>query len=191
YEAGVKFVPSWIDAFVTLSVFDVTRRNSSYSMQDNDGTWWMGTHGEVRNQGIELEIKAKPVSGLTLAGGLTLQKQRITENENSDFVGKQPTLIPAVAASFTPYYTFEEGWVKGLSLGGGVRYQGKTYADNENELEIPAYTVLDLGVHYRLAHWNFSLNVTNLLDTVYVVGEENAMNYGEGRSILLRVQTSY
>ncbi len=190
YEAGVKYVPSYIDAFITLSFFDVTRRNT-LQQKFVDGGWVTDTLGEVQSQGMELEVKAKPLSGLTLAGGLTLQKQRITDDVDPGVIGKRPYLIPAVAASFTPYYTIENGWAEGLSFGGGVRYQGKTYADNENDLEVPAYTVLDLGIHYRLEHWNFSFNVSNLLDTVYTVGNDGAMNYGEGRTILLRAATSY
>ena len=47
-------------------------------------------------------------------------------------------------------YTWYDGPVAGLGIGGGVRYVGESYGDNANTFLIPAYTLFDATVSYRL-----------------------------------------
>lgn len=59
------------------------------------------------------------------------------------------------------------GAVEGLSLGAGLRYVGKTWADNANTREVDAYTLADLALRYSWNDFTAALNVTNLFDKDY------------------------
>ncbi|MGB8928865.1 MAG: TonB-dependent receptor, partial [Pantoea agglomerans] len=83
----------------------------------------------------------------------------------------------------TPYVTpnsMASAWAKyqldwGISVGAGVRYIGKQWADNENTTRLPSTTLFDASVRADLGAWNSSLkgafvqvNANNLTDRDYV-----------------------
>jgi iron complex outermembrane receptor protein len=76
-----------------------------------------------------------------------------------------------------------------LSLGGGVRYQGESYADRLNTLKVPDAAVFDAAVRYRKEGWEASLNVTNLFDKDYVKGCQGAYTcgYGDARTVTFKL----
>ena len=60
-------------------------------------------------------------------------------------------------------------------MGMGVRYTGKTEADDLNTFDVPSYTLVDLAAYYdlgqsrlRLQNWRASVNVNNLFDKYYI-----------------------
>ncbi len=56
-----------------------------------------------------------------------------------------------------------DGW----GLGGGVRYNGPTFADTTNTIVNADYVVFDAGLHYRQPKGvNLALNVKNIADRV-------------------------
>ena len=91
---------------------------------------------------------------------------------------------------------FIGGWLArllGLSIGGGMRYIGKSWADNENTLPVPAVTLADLKLGYEKNNWGIDFNVTNLFDKAYVAACQSptACYYGEGRSFKLKLHTTW
>ena len=55
-----------------------------------------------------------------------------------------------------------------VGFGAGVRYNGISYADTANTLEVPSYVVGDAAIHYEIGNWRYALNVTNFTDKIYV-----------------------
>ena len=101
--------------------------------------------------------------------------------------------MPRHVASLWTTYTFENtNALGGLTLGGGLRYVGSSFADTLNTTEIPSFTLLDLSMKYRLGaisadlqNWDVALNVKNVADKRYV-GSCDAVSqcyYGLGRTI--------
>ncbi len=76
---------------------------------------------------------------------------------------------------------------EGVSFGGGVRYIGKSWVDNENTLEVPDVALIDAAVRYDRDDWGVALNVKNLFDEEYVKSCQgiNACFYGEARTVTL------
>lgn len=78
-------------------------------------------------------------------------------------------------------YRFDEGWLKGFTLGGGFQYRNKTYRANfdfnndgvAEEVWAPSYTLFNAMAGYRTRIWNrptnFSLNVNNVLNKDYYI----------------------
>jgi iron complex outermembrane receptor protein len=94
-------------------------------------------------------------------------------------------------ASLWTDYTFEQGAIAGLQIGGGVRYFGKSWADAENTLRIPSYTLYDAMLGYDLSRVGLDglgaqLNLNNLTDEKYVAACNSLSQcyYGEARNVM-------
>ena len=56
----------------------------------------------------------------------------------------------------------------GFGFGGGVRYVGKSFADQANTMPVPARTLADAVLHYDYKQWRAALNVSNVADKIFV-----------------------
>ncbi|RFC63507.1 TonB-dependent siderophore receptor [Fulvimarina endophytica] len=192
YEAGVKWAPTGLDAVFTAAVFDLTRRNTLQS-RFVGGAFINEARGQVNSQGIELDARVGLADGLDLVANFTTYDIEIEKDANPLFVGNRPFVVPETFASAFLNYRVESGMLEGVELGGGVRYVGKSYADNLNEFEVPDVTLVDARIAYEKEDWGVSLNVNNLFDEDYVSScqETTACYYGEGRRGLLKAHFNF
>ncbi len=204
YEAGVKYQPNGVDAFVTLSAFNLTRTNVLTT--DSAHPNYNVQTGEIRSRGIELEGKATLAEGLNLTAAYTFLDAKVTQSNDTvtglygvraPMKGKTPVAVPRHAASAWVDYTMPRGKLAGLGLGLGVRYVGETYGDPANVTKVPAFTLFDAAVHYDLAGlsdamagWRASVNATNLFDKEYVSActAVDRCYYGLSRTVMATVR---
>jgi iron complex outermembrane recepter protein len=182
YEAGVKYKPNFFDALITASLFDLTRTN--VAVADPSNPFFDEQLGAVRSRGFEMEAKANITEGLKLTAAFTAYQLRTTEDPDPTVVGKVPEGMPETLASLWADYTIQTGAFKDLGFGAGVRYQGASYADNQNLYRVPDAGLLDLAAHYHFQQWDFSLNVNNVTNKLYVASCNTVYScgYGEGRT---------
>ncbi|MDR6772893.1 TonB-dependent siderophore receptor [Azospirillum sp. BE72] len=188
YEVGVKYRPTWMDALFTAALFDLTRTNVV------TGAFNAETQlGEVNSRGIELEAKANITPSLKATASFTALDLDIKKDANPALIGKTPYIVPQVQGSAFLDYTFRESLLNGVSVGGGVRYVGSSWADNENTLKVPAATVFDARVGYKRENWGANLSVTNLFDKEYVAScqTQYSCGYAEGRTALLTLNMTW
>ncbi len=188
YEVGVKYRPDWMDAIFTAALFDLTRTNVV------TGPFNAETQlGEVNSRGIELEAKANITPNLKAVASFTALDLDIKKDANPALIGKTPYIVPQLQGSAFLDYTFREAVLDGVSVGGGVRYVGSSWADNENTLKVPAATVFDARIGYKPADWGVNLAVTNLFDKEYVASCQTQFScgYAEGRTALLTVNMTW
>lgn len=188
YEVGVKYRPTWMDALFTAALFDLTRTNVV------TGAFNAETQlGEVNSRGVELEAKANITPGLKATAAFTALDLDIKKDANPALIGKTPYIVPQIQGSAFLDYTFRESMLNGVSVGGGVRYVGSSWADNENTLKVPAATVFDARVGYKRDNWGANLSVTNLLDKKYVAScqTQYSCGYAEGRTALLTLNMTW
>jgi iron complex outermembrane recepter protein len=97
-------------------------------------------------------------------------------------------VVPEFLASGWLDYTVQEGPLKGLGFGAGVRHVGFSYVDNENSLKVPSSTVFDAGIRYTRENVTVALNVNNVFDREYVSScdTQYTCNYGAGRVATLK-----
>ncbi|TSJ61342.1 TonB-dependent siderophore receptor [Starkeya sp. 3C] len=185
YEAGIKYQPTFMDALITASVFQITRQN--VTVPDVDNIFFDTQLGEVRSTGFELEAKANVTRNFRLIGTLTVMDMEITNDTNPLIIGNEPMLVPNVMASAWADYKFDQGPLKGVSIGGGVRYVGSSWVDDENTLKVPSVTLFDAAIRYDQETWGVALNVNNIFDEVYVSGCQgiSGCGYGDSRTITL------
>ena len=189
YEVGVKYRPELFDGLITASLFDLTKENAL------TGTSFAREQlGKVNSRGLELEVQANITDAWKVTASVTAYDLKIKENESNEaLIGKRPYLLPEQQASVFVEYKVPEGKLEGVTLGGGVRYIGSSYADEENTLKVPAVALADLKLGYEKDNWGIDLNVTNLFDKNYVAGCQGVFvcGYGEGRKALLKVHTKW
>ncbi|MDF5913464.1 TonB-dependent receptor [Morganella morganii] len=74
--------------------------------------------------GIELETKAALTYNWNLIAGYAYTDTRF--RQQAENTNHHPAMVPAHTASLWTDYTFDTTPLSGLTIGGGVRYNGKT-----------------------------------------------------------------
>jgi iron complex outermembrane recepter protein len=145
--------------------------------------------GGERSKGIEFEISANPVDGWTLSAGYSHINARVTASNVVDTVTKLPvqtgarlTNSPNNTFNLWSRYDFQSGPLKNLGIGFGVAHTGDRVGylpvatlpagittRAAELLDMPAFTVVDLGVYYKAArNMDFTFKVANLFDKRFI-----------------------
>ncbi|MBO9100693.1 MULTISPECIES: TonB-dependent siderophore receptor [unclassified Rhizobium] len=190
YEAGIKYQPTFMDALFTASVFNINRKNMALT---DPATFLQYQLGEVRSRGVELEGKVNLDQNWKLLGSYSYTDLEVTKNLDTSIVGNSPYLVPNSTASLWLDYAVTDGALEGVSLGAGMRYQGKSWADAANTLRVPSATVFDAAVRYEKNGWGAALSVANVFDKEYVSGcaGVNTCGYGDARTFTLKLSKKW
>lgn len=188
-EGGIKYEPTFIDGLFTASVYHIVKENVALTRPD----FLQEQLGEVTSTGLELEGKVNLTQNWKLLGSYTYNDLEVTEDLNAALIGNRPYLIPEHQAALWVEYLVTEGAMEGVSVGGGLRYQGESYADMANTATVPDAVVADAAIRYEKNGWGAALNVTNLFDKDYVKGCQgiNTCGYGDQRTITLKLSKSW
>ncbi|TCP97799.1 iron complex outermembrane receptor protein [Cricetibacter osteomyelitidis] len=178
YEAGVKYLPSWIDGKISAAYFDLEEKNALVA----DVTGIQLQIGKRNSKGIEVQADAYIAKNWNVALAYTYTK---AEQDVSAIRKVRASLIPRHQASAQLKYRFTNGTLDGVMVGAGVRYVGTTVDEQYfSGYKIPSYTLVDLMVQYDFAdHWRMQLNVNNLADKKYLAGCDYYCYFGAERSI--------
>ena len=186
YETGIKYQPPGSQSMITAALFTIDQKNVA---GQDPVTYVYSPAGTIRSRGLELEGKMQVTDDLRLMAGYTFTDASYAESPTGN-QGNGATQVPKHMASLWADYAFGEGVLRHLSVGGGLRFVGESWADRANTTKVPAYTIADMSVRYDLEGlgWNgadFRLNATNLLDTTYVASCYELSNcyYGEERTV--------
>jgi iron complex outermembrane recepter protein len=191
YEVGLKFQPVGSAGFAMLSIYDLKQQNVLSSDVQHPGE--SVQTGEIGSRGFELTGVANVSERVDLVASLSRVNQEVTRSgvRFGPALGKTPAGTAADNASLWTDYKFG-GVLSGFGIGGGVRYTGFSWGDDDNTFKVPSYTLVDATAHYAfneqsaLAGWMLRLNVTNLFDKTYVAscGGTDYCGYGFRRTIL-------
>nr|WP_063570915.1 TonB-dependent siderophore receptor [Luteibacter rhizovicinus] len=192
-EAGIKYQPNGVESFITLAAYELKQQN--VQTPDPVNARLTIQTGEVRSRGIELEGHAQLGDDLQLIGSYTYNALKNTRS-NSGNLDKVPAGNPRHMVAGWIDYRMPDGALQGLKIGAGVRYVGKSYGDALNDFSVPAYTLVDLSLHYDLGErwaplqgWTTSLTASNLTDRRYVTCTgETYCTFGAGRLLLANVR---
>lgn len=193
FEVGVKYQPPGMNSLITLSAFQIRQENGL--TPDPAHTGYSIQTGEIRSRGVEFEGKLSLTDELSLIGTATWLDVEVTK-ANDATRGKWPVAIPNRMASLWADYTFQDGPLSGLGLGGGVRYVGASWGDQGNTFKVPDYTLVDAALRYDLGELEpdlkglrLAVNVSNLFDEAYVSNcfRMSSCYYGGRRSVYATV----
>jgi len=188
-EAGIKFAPPGINVVATASVFDITEKNVIRA-DPNHSNRSIQT-GELRSRGFEFELTGSLSNGLSLTGGYTYLEPTIVKGDRGTN-GNQTSGIPRHAASLWADYVFQPGSaLAGFSIGGGARYTGRTFGDDENTFRNRDYLLFDASLKFdleridpRLKGVALQVNARNLADTDVRTCEQGYCYRDEGRQVI-------
>ena len=176
---------------LTAAVFELTQQNVLTA--DPTNVIFSVQTGEVRVRGIELEARGNITRELEVIGAYSRYDPKVTKS-NDGFVGNYLVNTSLDQAALWAKYTWYDGPVAGLGIGGGVRYVGKNYGDAANTIVIPEYTLFDATVSFDLKYlrpdlrgWSAQINATNLTNKYYVSSCLTALAYcglGSARTVL-------
>ena len=190
YEIGLKYQPTGFDALFTVSAFDIRQKNvltpgsiPGFNVQE----------GEIRSRGIEFEARGNLTTDIEVIAALTLLDTEVTESSRAANIGNRPQGVPDHFGSVWGNYSFNAGALDGVTVGGGVRFVGASFADDANNVKADGYTLFDAALRYdfgaktaSLQGLEATLNATNLLDKEYYSSCSSNFycQFGNGRQIL-------
>lgn len=188
-EAGAK-LDFWArKGSATLAVYRISRKN--IASQDPANTALTVLVGEQSSQGVELAVGLQPAPGWSVQANLAhvdAQYGQFVQGGMS-LVGKTPTNTPATVANLWA----QAALTPTLQAIAGLRHVGKVYANAANTQTWPAYTLLDLGLRWRL---NDALSVEgrvrNVADKLYAANAGSTQVYlGAPRTADVAVRVSF
>lgn len=187
-EVGVKWAPEGENFYLAAAAFQIDRENVVSGAFPN-----FDQLGEVRTRGFEFEGGYDFGNGLMVAGAATILDAEIRNDQNAALIGETPTLIPEHELSLRAEYAFS-GQLSGLSIGGGVRHRGESFANASNTLKVPSSTIFDLYTTYEFVEGvAVNLAATNIADKRHVTGcqTEFVCSYGSGREVQLSLKFNW
>ncbi|WP_432467657.1 TonB-dependent siderophore receptor [Agarivorans sp. Z349TD_8] len=168
YEFGSKFDLGQRFS-MTLAFYHALKQNVAYSETVNDETVYR-TAGQVRSQGIELDVAGELFERLQVVASYGLTDAKVLEDP--DYAGKRLANVAKHTASV--WLSYDQGSLfsgKGsLRYGGGLRAASKRAGDNNNSFSLPAYSVADVFAAYTFEREHpitVQLNLNNLFNTQY------------------------
>jgi iron complex outermembrane receptor protein len=197
-EIGVKFKPVGSNLMLTAAVFELTQQNVLTA--DPTNVFFSIQTGEVRVRGFEFEARGNVTKELEIVGGYNKYDPKVTRS-NDGFVGNYLVNTALDQASLWAKYTWYDGPVAGLGIGGGVRYVGRSFGDAANTILIPDYTLFDATVSFDFKYlrpdlkgWSAQVNATNLTNRYYVSSCVTGLAYcglGAARTVLGTVKYAW
>ncbi|WP_312484344.1 TonB-dependent siderophore receptor [Stutzerimonas nitrititolerans] len=192
YEVGLKYQPLGTDDLYTISYFDL--KQSNLANKDSNENFYRAV-GELTSKGVEVEARLRPLEQVNVLASYTYMdveySKDFTGAAGVNNRGNRPNAVARNMASLWADYTFAQGPLAGLQIGGGARYFGKSWVDAENTLRIPFYTLYDAMLGYDLSRVGLQgvgvrLNLNNLTDEKYVAACNSLSQcyYGEARNVM-------
>lgn len=191
-EVGLKYAPTGTENLFTASLFQMTERN--FLTPDAADPFFRVQDGKQRVRGLELEARFAVSPNIDVIAAYAYSQSKILQSGEPATVGNEMLRLPRHQGALWAQY--KDAGTPGLTLSAGIRgvsnYQSSpAYIE---ELRIPGYGLVDLGMSYDLGKspWKvegavLQVNMTNVFDRRYVAQCLNltggSCNYGEGRTV--------
>jgi iron complex outermembrane receptor protein len=159
-EVGFKYQFPGSNFVINSAVYDIKESNRLASGPDPN---FSVQTGAVAIRGFEIEALGNVTPNLKVIANYSYTDAEYTGGDQKGFKVES---VPRHLASLWSIYTFNEGPLRGFSVGAGVRYIGSSW-DGRDYLETPAVTLFDGMIAYDTKDWRWSLNAYNLEDERY------------------------
>ena len=179
----------------TLALYRIAK-NNVLTPDPTDPNNFSVAAGEVRSQGVELDIGGEVAKDLRLSFAYAFTDAQVTEDNNAFLVGRQLANVPRHSANVLLVRGFALGAGRataGIGLNLASRREGAvaplTAAD---DFRLPGYATLKLLGSYRIdRHWLISVDVDNVLDRIYYASAYSQAWVAPGAGRKVVVSTRY
>jgi catecholate siderophore receptor len=187
YELGARW-----DLRPNLTLSTALFRLDRDNVRNSDGAGGLVLSGQQRTQGVEVGLQGDITRNWQVYAGYANLDSRITKATTAaGNLGHRPQLVPQNMLSVWNRYNVGNGWGAGL----GVVYQGSSFTNADNAVQLPAFTRADGAIYYAFADGKtrLALNVENLFDKKYfpTADGNNNISPGAPRNARLTVSTSF
>lgn len=188
-EAGVKAIlPDGI-GFATISAYRIVKNELTVQEITNGPLMQIGQQSST---GVEAAITLNLPHGFGIDANGTLLDAEFESffTPTSDFTGNTPLNVPEAAANVSLRWDPTAR----LQLRSNLRWVGRRFTNNQNTLELPSFTVVDLIATYALTP-RVAVDVRggNVFDEVYAMASYGPQQWilGRPRSIDVAVRFAY
>ena len=183
-ELGVRYIGS--DIALSATLFQTVFNDLTIMVRESNNPF--STTIQTETTGVEFELFWNPLDHFSLElSGVSQDAQVKGIPANADeavFNGNQIQRTPELNFRITPTWYFSVlDQVKG-DLYGIVQHTGDRYADLANDVELPAYTTLDMGLRLHFGDMTVQFKGNNLTDEI-------ALTEGNPRSGLDQTAAQY
>ena len=166
YEVGLK--SSWLDNKLNVNLALFHNKVDNFQFVGIDQGNIFIDNADVNVTGAELEVRATPVKGLDIIGGLGLLNSRF-RNGNDPFTGenledKRTTFAPDLTYNLAVQYRSVAGLFGRVELVGF----GTTYFDDLNTIKQDPYALVNVRAGYEFKNKGIYLFANNIFNTEYV-----------------------
>jgi iron complex outermembrane receptor protein len=173
YEIGAKYLTgSWLHTLAAYQIEKPSTLTTSYATPVNGYTQITTDGGETKSKGVEYGFSGNIIDDLIVWGNLAYIDVEYTKATNTATVGKTVEGQPEFTAGLGVEYHLP--FVEGLSVNARGTYVDSQYLNNTNTLELPDYTLLDVGAKFSTniggVATTFRANVDNVTDEKYWAG---------------------
>lgn len=176
YELGLKWESLDGQLSVDSAIYHIAKEN--VLTRDPIDPNYSVAAGQVRSRGLDINVAGNLTPEWRVIGGYAYVDAEVTK-DNSLASGTRLANIPRNSFSLLSTYEFQDGLVKGLGLGIGVKYvddrAGQTATQTYN---MDQYSVVDLLSFYKVnEHVRLNLDLKNVFDKGYDEGAFNTYVY--------------
>lgn len=157
WEAGVKANTADNKLIATLSYYDIRVRDALRYNTDN----FVFQDGTQKSAGVELDLTANPVKGLSITAGYVYNENKFTKATSNN--GKLAQATPKNVANLWVSYKFQPGTaLNHFGLGAGGNYVDESFYDAANTITIPSYVLANASIFYEANQWRFGIAANNI-----------------------------
>ncbi len=188
YEIGIKNKLFEERLFANFTVYQISNNNLAQTSLENGNTNSniKELAGATRTQGVELDLIANPVKGLSIIAGYSFSETKYTQS-NTYIVGSQLKYNPKNTANLSFNYKFENGKLKGLNFGLINTYFGSRFAGRSTRITVvndayklialSDYVQVDATMAYLRKNWALRAKLSNVFNELnYNIHDDNSLN---------------
>ena len=198
YELGIK-KDFWKGILSTnVTVYQITNSNLAQTAEfkadgsNNTDTNIKTLSGETKSKGVEVDITARPIEGLSIIAGYSYNDMRYSKTSglNGSFIeGDRLVRTPANTANLSFFYTLQSGALKGISLGAIGNYIGDRLGGwndqivvnpttgvvtiNDRDIPMEGYTTIDVSAGYTWKKFSILCKLSNITNELNYTAHEN------------------
>ena len=199
FEEGFKFQNAEKNLFFTVAAYFLNRTNTAVAtgLLTSTGRAIFRLDGEQHSEGLELETEWQPKPYWQIQAGLALSKAFVAESsKNPQTVGDDLVNAPRGSGSVWSRFNVPHGVFRGLGVGLGVIYTGKTWAGDPTTAyyyPVSGFVRFDGDLYYKWKRYTLSLDCKNLTDRRYILMAPTAIQLvpGDPRRITCKLDVHF
>lgn len=191
FEIGVKSDLFNKRLMTTLALYTIVKENVlTPDPNDPSGRRRVAT-GQVKSKGVEFNLTGNITDNWAVLFNYAYNNIEVTKSNREGEVGKTFGNAPKHLMNLWTTYKINKGVFNGLKFGGGFRFVDKRIPYTLEDIELPAYTILDAMLSYTVKKATISVNLYNITNKKHILGAYSSWQLRPGNPRTLRIGLDY